>query len=164
MLSLNESSLECILLSFSYYCDFVRSIMTVFFVFWSKWFLLARRGKVSLYQTAVLAYTWGPELCLWKMTVLILSLDWTRVPYLFTVEQLGRLLWEGITVWAVLNWSCNSRCFFLKSSVIAFSLQTGTSIAGVLPEQMWGFFLSLLYNKCLFLNIWPKLCFLTLTF
>ena len=57
MLSLNESSLECILLSFFYDCDFVQSITTVLFVWCSKWFLLARRRKVSLSQPALLAYT-----------------------------------------------------------------------------------------------------------
>lgn len=134
MLSLNESSLECILLSLSYYCDFVWSIVTVLFVSWRKRFL-ARRRRVSVYQTALLAYAWGSELCLQKTTALALSLDWT-LPDSFTVEQLGRLLWEEITVWAVQNRSCNSRCFFLKSSAPAFSLQAGTSIAGFLPEQM----------------------------
>lgn len=54
MLSLNESFLEHILLSFSYYCDFVRSIMAVFFALWRKWFLLARRREVNVYQTALL--------------------------------------------------------------------------------------------------------------
>lgn len=55
MLSLKESSLECIAFFFflPYYCDFVWSIMTVSFVLWFKWFLVARR-KASLYQIALL--------------------------------------------------------------------------------------------------------------